>query len=116
MAGLAGHGSQDHGPARGGSPAAGSEGLDSHRPDRGTPHRPDDDSHHRTAAGGVLGFLLRFDNAFSRTFRAMAMAEDGTRELALEQLEGGEAGRETATEDAASRSSSGGGGSPDPYG
>ena len=38
---------------------------------------------------GTSGSLLRrFDDAFSRTFTAMAMAEDGTRALALEMLEG----------------------------
>ncbi len=36
----------------------------------------------------MRNFLRRFDAAFSRTFTAMAMAEDGTRELALEMLEG----------------------------
>ena len=35
----------------------------------------------------VRALFRRFDRAFSRTFTAMAMAEDGTRELALEQLE-----------------------------
>ena len=73
---LAGNGSQDRGPERRGSPAS----------DAREPVRPDP-----PGTGGSLDHLRelfrRFDRAFSRTFTAMAMAEDGTRELALEQLE-----------------------------
>ncbi|MFW5951003.1 MAG: hypothetical protein ACOCVZ_02670 [Gemmatimonadota bacterium] len=43
------------------------------------------------AGARLVAFLKRFDAAFTRTFMAMAMAEDGGRDgraLALEQLEG----------------------------
>ena len=73
---LAGNGSQDRGPERRGSPAS----------DAREPVRPDP-----PGTGGSLDHLRelfrRFDRAFSRTFTAMAMAEDGTRDLALEELE-----------------------------
>jgi hypothetical protein len=69
---LAGSGSHSD-PARRGSPAEdGRESVRAGRPD--------------TGASGNL--LRRFDDAFTRTFTAMAMAEDGTRALALEMLEG----------------------------
>ena len=72
---MAGSGSQPD-PTRRGSPADGREHVHPTRPGSGTPSSP------------VTAFLRRFDDAFSRTFTAMAMAEDGTRELALELLEG----------------------------
>lgn len=73
---MAGQGSQEQGPTHRGSPAS-DEGEHAH------PGRPE-----IGASSGFLEFLRRFDLAFIRTFMAMAMAEDGARELALELLEG----------------------------
>ena len=72
---MAGSGSQPD-PTRRGSPADGREHVHPTRPGTGASTSP------------VTAFLRRFDDAFSRTFTAMAMAEDGTRELALEMIEG----------------------------
>ena len=72
---MAGSGSQPD-PTRRGSPADGREHVHPTRPGTGASPSP------------VKAFVRRFDDAFSRTFTAMAMAEDGTRELALEMLEG----------------------------
>ncbi len=71
---LTGSGSNSD-PTRRGSPADGREHVHPTRPGIRTPANP------------VTAFLRRFDAAFSRTFTAMAMAEDGTRELALEMLD-----------------------------
>lgn len=72
---MAGQGSRYEDPARGGSPASDER---EHGDERAEPPGP---------WSSLAGLLQRIDNAFSRTFTAAAMAEDGTRELALEQLE-----------------------------
>lgn len=74
---MAGQGSRDQDPARRGSPASDEQASTA-------PERPGT----RGPWRHIVRLVQRFDDAVSRTFMAMAMAEDGTRDLALEQLEG----------------------------
>lgn len=112
---LTGSGSNSD-PSRRGSPADGRKHVHPTRPGIGAsgaqvaegPSVPGTDR----SAGPLSSLLRRIDDAFSRTFTAMAMAEDGTRDLALEMLEAAGSG-DAAPGDRASQAPAPGSPAPD---